>query len=386
MSRFSQIWHPRSLIVVFLDFGQGSCDISAGKIAFGSSANQTFESFGDLEEVVTHFGKYKAYHLHILGTGVLSRKIGSSNAYQQDLIMNGNPNEFLFTMFDDGTKMAVSFCRKELISEYLGQFETQKWFLYGLSCGYAPICNILENETVATEFEIAIKKDHITLFRRAHEVKTRTNWRGDFWTTKSLIAEAIRFNKLAEKKWIIDGEEAGDQARENVHQYNQFKTLGIGIVGTIFLALVINYFYQNHLNDQVAQLEMDLSVHSENISMLDRLSQEKIRKEQLINNAGVNASSFLSFYMDKIGESVPKSITLSDMTVFPVVGKLKEKQRVEVDQQHIWIAGITKDNEILDDWIEKMDRFGWVKSVELLNYLKSTEDWAEFELQITLDE
>ena len=131
---------------------------------------------------------------------------------------------------------------------------------------------------------------------------------------------------------------------------------------------------------------MDLSVHTENISMLDRLSQEKQRKEQLIGSAGVNASSFLSYYMDEIGVSVPKSITLSDMTVFPVVGKLKEKQRIEVDQKRIWIAGITKDNEILDNWIEKMDRFGWIKSIELLNYLKSTDDWAEFELQITLSE
>lgn len=386
MSRFSQIWHPRSLIVVFLDFGQGSCAISAGKIAFGSSANQSFDSFGDLNEVVSHFGKNKPYHLHILGTGVLSRKIESNNAYQQDLIMNGNPNEFLFTTYDDGQSMAVSFCRKAVIADHLKQFKEEKWSLYGLSCGYSPICGILEDESIKTEFEIEVKNDQLVSFNRAETPKERVTWRSEFWTTKNLIAEAIRVNKSAEKKWLVDGEEDGEAARENVHQYNQFKTLGIGIVGTIFLALVINYFYQNNLNDQVAQLELDLSVHSENLSMLDRLSQEKIRKEQLINNAGVNASSFLSFYMDKIGESVPKSITLSDMTVFPVVGKLKEKQRVEVDQQHIWIAGITKDNEILDDWIERMDRFSWLKSVELLNYLKSTDDWAEFELQITLDE
>lgn len=386
MSRFTQIWHPRSLVVVFLDFGQGSCVISAGKINIGSSANQDFESFGDLDEVVTHFGKYKPYHIHVLGTGVLSREIESSGAYQQDLIMSGNPNEFLFTTFDDGNHMAVSFCRKALISECLKQFDAEKWHLYGLSCGYASICGILEDESITTEFEIGLKNDQIVSFKRAEIAKEKTTWRSEFWTTQSLIAESIRINKTAEKKWIVDGEDEGEASRDNVHQYNQFKVLGIGIVGTIFLALIINYFYQNNLNDQVAQLEMDLSVHTENISMLDRLSQEKIRKEQLINNAGVNALSFLSYYMDEIGESVPESITLSDMTVFPVVGKLKAKQRVEVDQRHIWIAGITKDNEILDDWIEKMDRFEWVKSVELLNYLKSTDDWAEFELQITLGE
>lgn len=386
MSRFSNIWHPRSLVVVFLDFGQGNCALSAGKLNFNSSVNHTFESFDTLEEVVKHFGKYKPYHIHVLGAGVLSRKVEYTANYQQDLIMNGNSTDFLFTTFNDGGNMAVSFCRKSLISDYVKQFETEKWHLYGLSCGHSPICGILENESISTEFDIELKDGKITSFQRTETTKEKSNWRNDFWTTKSLISEAIRINKSAENKWFIDGEENGDSARENVHQYNQFKTIGIGIVGTILLALIVNYFYQNSLNNDIAQLEMDLSVHTENISMLDRLSQEKLRKEQLINSAGVNASSFLSYYMDEIGASVPKSITLSDMTVFPIVGKLKEKQRVEVDQKRIWIAGITKDNEILDNWIEKMDRFGWIKSIELLNYLKSTEKWAEFELQITLSE
>lgn len=386
MSRFSNIWHPRSLIVVFLDFNQGNCDISAGKLNYNSSGNHDFKTFDDLDAAVNHFGKYKSYHIHVLGTGVLSRKIESNPMYQQDLIMNGNPNDFLFTSFDDGTNTAVSFCRKSLIEDHLNQFESEKWHLYGLSCGYSPICGILEDESVSTTFEVEVKNDKITSFQRAEIVKEKSNWRNDFWTTKSLVAEAIRTNKDASNKWLVDGEEKGDEQRENIHQYNQFKTIGIGIVGAILLALIVNYFYQNHLNNEIAQLEMDLSVHQENISMLDRLSQEKQRKEQLINNAGVNASSFLSYYMDEIGATVPKSVTLSDMTIFPIVGKLKEKQRVEVDQQRIWIAGITKDNEILDNWIEKMDRFEWVKSIELLNYLKSSEKWAEFELQITLSE
>lgn len=386
MSRFSNIWHPRSLIVVFLDFEKDNCAISARKISYKSSLNVDFQSFDDLDAVIKHFGKHKPYHIHVLGSGVLSRKIESSGAYQQDLIMNGNPNEFLFTSFDDGSNIAVSFCRKSLISGYLKQFKEEKWPLYGISCGYSPICGVLEDESISTEFQIELKNDQIVSFQRAETVKTKTSWQNGFWTTENLIAESIRINKNSEKKWLVDGEDKGDESREDIHQFNQFKALGLGILGSIFLALVINYFYQNHLNDQIAQLELNLSVHTENISMLDRLSQEKSRKEQLINNAGVNASSFLSYYMDEIGASVPKSITLSDMTVFPVVGKLKEKKRVEVDQQRIWIAGITKDNEILDNWIEKMDRFGWVKSIELLNYLKSTEKWAEFELQITLDE
>lgn len=387
MSRFSTIWQPKSLVVIFLDFEQGTCAISAGKFRSDSHSPHELQSFGSLEEVMAHFGKSKPVHLHVMGSGVLSRKIQSSNAFQQDLIMNGNPNEFLFTLFDDGNDMAVSFCRKSLMEAQLAEIETNKWHLYGISCGPVPICGILEDESVSTDFTISVKNNRLVAFQRATEITTKTHWRGDYWTQKALIAEGICSNLIAaEKKWVVIGEDNGDAKRENLQQFNQFKVLGLSIVGTIFLALFINYFYQNSLNNTIAQLELDLSVHNENLSMLDRLEQEKKRKEQLISSAGVTSPSFLSFYLDKIGESVPASVTLSDLTVFPVVGKLKDKQKVEVDAQRIWIAGSTKGNEILDDWIEKMDRFDWVKSIELLNYLKSTEEWAEFEIVINLAE
>ncbi len=387
MSRFSTIWQPKSLVVIFLDFEQGNCVISAGKFRSDTQSPHELQTFGSLEEVMAHVGKSKAIHLHVLGSGVLSRKIQSSNAFQQDLIMNGNPNEFLFTVFDDGNDMAVSFCRKSLIETYLEEIDTNKWHLYGLSCGPIPVCGILEDESVSTDFSISIKNNRLVSFQRAAEPTAKTLWRGDHWNQKSLIIEGICARLIAtEKKWTVYGEDNGDAKRENIEQFNKFKALGLSLVGTIFLALFINYFYQNSLNNDVAQLELDLSVHNENLSMLDRLEQEKRRKEQLISSAGVTSPSFLSFYLDKIGECVPASVTLSEMTVFPVVDKLKDKQKVEVDSRRIWIAGSTKGNEILDDWIEKMDRFDWVKSIELLNYLKSTDEWAEFEIVINLAE
>ena len=42
------------------------------------------------------------------------------------------------------------------------------------------------------------------------------------------------------------------------------------------------------------------------------------------------------------------------------------------------------DNVTLDDWIELMDRFEWVKSIELLHYGKVAEKQSEFKLVITI--
>ena len=77
------------------------------------------------------------------------------------------------------------------------------------------------------------------------------------------------------------------------------------------------------MNDQVAELEMELSISNDNLNLLDRLEQEKSRKQQLILSAGVNSSKFLSFYLDQIGKTVPKSAAKTQS--FPI-GKQVEKQ------------------------------------------------------------
>ena len=47
------------------------------------------------------------------------------------------------------------------------------------------------------------------------------------------------------------------------------------------------------------------------------------------------------------------------------------------------IIGYTPNSQVLDDWMEKMNRYEWVESVELLNYLESTNSKAEFKLLIS---
>ena len=103
-------------------------------------------------------------------------------------------------------------------------------------------------------------------------------------------------------------------------------------------------------------------------------------------SSGVSSNHFISYYLDEIGKGVPKEIRLSEMLVFPLKEKLKDKRKVEVDQKKIEISGWTSDNVVLDDWIEDMDKAAWVGSVELLNYQKMANNDAGFKLIILLAE
>lgn len=386
MNRYTKIWNPKSVIVIFVELTSSGTLYSAVKTKASAEDPLDVQLFDNLESIVTAFGKSKPYVIHVLGNGVLSRKIESSNAYKESLILNGDADDFLFSRYDDNQQMVVSFCRKSAIEKECALFAEQKWHLIGLSCGIAPVLPLIDNEQITLEYEIKVTDQGIERFTRAEPVKEKCQWEGSFWTQKELLARAIGKHLFSPNEhYISDGDTICAKTQENYRQFSQFKAFGIAVIGGIFLTLLGTYFYQNHLNQRVAELEVDLSVYNENLSMLDRLSQEKQRKQELIANAGVNAKNFLSYYLDEIGKSVPSTITLSEMTLFPVVGKLKNKQRVEVDQEKIIIAGTTKGNEIMDDWIEMMDRFEWVKSIELINYLKISEELAEFELVMTLE-
>lgn len=388
MKWHQKIWLPKRLLVVFPEFQKEKPLFNAVLITKKQLHTREIGqilSFASLDECIQHYGPKIPLYLHLLGSGILTRKVNDAGSYREDLIINGDVNDFFFSTYSDGSEVVASFFRKTLLEDLMTELQNRKIKLIGVSAGYASLFSLLEDESLTFDMMLEKKNGMITKFERSEKPENRSLWCSEFYELKQLAAFSVmRLLWYPDEKFENSKIDQAESDFENTIQYNKFKTLGLTGVGTIFLALVINYFYTNSLNNTIAQLETDLSASNQNLALLDRLEQEKSRKEQLVLSAGVNSSKFLSYYLDEIGQSVPKEINLSTMEVFPVTGKLKNKQKVEVDQEKITITGSTAGNEILDDWIEKMNRFEWIKSVELTNYLKTENGQAAFNLVITL--
>lgn len=371
MSWIRNIWSPKTLVVIFARVEDGMVLYTA---QLAGKKSRDFGLFEELEPLVKTVGKSRAYHVHIVGQGVLTRKVESLPNFKEQLVIGGNSNEFYFTSYDDGSEVAASFVRKAVLADIEGIFEEQKWHLLGISCGETPLFSLDENGSYYGEQRIKLEEGKIILLER-NKVEPRSKYREE-------IAEAIAENYSApSESFQLHRHE---DATANFQEFSQFKVLGLSLLTALLVLLVGNYFYQNHLNQSVAQLEMDLNLSNENLSLLDRLEQEKSRKEQLVANAGVTSPKFLSFYLDEIGTTVPETIDLQELQLFPLDGKLKNKQKVSIHSNRIVIEGTTPNNVVLDDWIEYMDRFEWVQSIELLHYGKVSEKQAEFKLEITL--
>lgn len=390
MNWYKKIWSPKSLVVVFLHFEEEQVALSVLKVGKNSKTLnlEDAQHFENVSEIVSHFGKSVPYHLHVSGTGVLSRKVTTSPNFKEELIINSNIDEFNFTTYDDGISIVASFFRSALIQSFIEELKTLKIHVIAVSSGETPLFTLLkENEQLSFESTLSKKNGNIDGFVRNEKATQRALYNHNYYSKPQLLAIVLYSQlKAPDEKYANSEDLFYTKAKENYAQFQQFKFYGVSVLSGLLLALIVNYFYQNKLNTSISELEYELTISNNNLSLLERLEQEKSRKLLLVQNAGVNSTKFISFYLDEIGRTTPSQIYLTDLELYPIVGKLKNKHRVEVDNNSILVSGVTFDNEILDDWIEKLDEFEWVKSIELLNYLKNEEGRAGFNLLITLIE
>lgn len=388
MNWTTNIWKPGSFILVCIQLSKEGNEYKAilvnKKTANDSSALQRFDSLGD---VTKHYGKNKGYQIHITGSGVLTRSINFHSNYKEDLIVSGDPNSFYFTSFNDGQRVVSSFFRKDVLEDEIQLLEENKISLLNITSGDVPLFVLLGKEDIIkASYQIVLQAGMIGEFSRIEQPNLkRILWQGVGYDIDQLLVKALYKNLIEQPAHFESSfRNESETILSDFTAKRQFQILGVSTISIILLALVINHFYLNSLNQDIAQLESDLSAGNENLALLDRLEQEKIRKEQLVLNAGVTSSKFLAFYLDEIGSEVPKAITLKSLQVFPLTEKLKDKQKVEVDQHLIDLTGVTQNNEVLDDWIERMDRFAWVDGIELKNYLKNESGSADFKLEIRI--
>lgn len=382
MRKTNQIWKPKRVVVIFAKLSKEGLTLHGLKM--GSKATSAAKEpvfFSSLPELVKHFGNGQAYWIHVQGSGVLTRVVDRSEGYYDDLIVNGDKSEFFFSSYTDGQRSIVSFFRKSAIQVILDQLKEQKAHLFSCSSGPIPeVVNSLEEQLnyLKGEYDIQLQGNKIlSLSKNENYQATSASLNSIGKAVYTLFREentAFRFTALEDLK---------ANALEEYAQQRKFQVLGISSLVLIFLLVFANYFYTNSLNQQIVELEDELALNNGNLTLLDQLKGERARKHQLIENSGFLGNKFMSFYLDKIGNSVPENIDLEELNLFPLEEKLKEKRKVTVQAGRVEVNGFTLNNSILDDWIEKINRFEWVERVELLNYMK-VDNRAHFKLLIIL--
>ena len=387
MRSWKEIWQPKTYLLVQVHVYSSTVELMIIHVRKGKTIGKPL-LVSSMEEVVDQFGQYIPLRIHVTGTGVLTRLTDYIQGYKEQLIVNGDKDEFYFTTYHDDSKILVSFFRKNLIENLIQSIEEQKLFLLSITSSIVPFLIISgSNELITFDYNVQLSEGKLLKLERNDIPVERTILSGIFYTYSELLCLSI--SSLTTKN--LDQFQQGMNMETSIHnqeeyiQYNQFRFFGLSIVFLVLISLIGNHFYLNHLNQEIANIEVELTLHNDNLALLNKLQQEQTRKELLIENSGVFQKHFITFYLDKIIGTVPLIISIQEANIFPPKEALKEKRKLELENQTLSIQGTTPTSEILEEWMQKMNRFSWVKSVELMNYLKENKE-ASFKLLITFQE
>jgi Tfp pilus assembly protein PilN len=379
MSLFGNKKELKSKLVITLKLEDNQRTIRYALIRNGAHVNDIQFKTVDSFEEIAELKKKTPVVFHVFGFGVLTRQVENVPNYKESLIVSGDKDDFYFASYEFKQSICVSFVRKVLLEEYFDYFKEQKAFLFELTLGPIPLLFLRDKYSkIDSDYSITFNERELKTIER-NDDSLHNNQRTKY-------SEAFTYFENLEDENYIQGlpYEQYLEVNKEYNEYKRFVSLGIGILVFFLVALTSNYFYVNHLNQKSAELESEIYSFGENLSLIDRLNQEKLRKVSLVENSGIQTENYLSYYIDEIAATSPLTINFETMEVFPLIEPLKPKRKVELDLKQISLKGQSSSSKTLDDWMELLERKEWVRGVELINYLRIDSGKANFHLVIKL--
>lgn len=382
---WKQITHFRRVQVVSIEFTERGNYYHWAKLkrSKGEVIMVDFSEKLDQDSIVHSIDSNIPIIIHFIGKGILSRVVEQEEDYIENLLMNADPEEFYINSLDLEEKRYVSFARKSVINNALIPLEGFNDNILDIVLGpYYVFLNEIREKTQSTPMGSIRYENGIYSFDSS-DSPMRPKFNGEL-LIHSFWAFTIGWGFLQGNLDIsVFGSDERKQRRSNYRDKKQFRVIGIAAIVIFLIALVGNYFYQGYINERNTDLEAKIMVYSDNLKKIDQIDQEMLRKKQLIANSGIIRSNYFSTTLDQIGASLPSSIILDEIQIYPLHKKLKRNEKPSFNRKTIKIAGSTNSSENIDLWIEQLNELEWVDNVAILSFSSDEEKKTSFfELKI----
>lgn len=343
---------------------------------------KTFSLFSDLDSLIQKEKKQLllyGYWLHISGNGVFSRTLNHGVDFKNEVVFDKNES-FYFCSKDFVNKKLVTFWRESLFTNIIDYLTKEKKHLLGISGGIVPfLSNSNENYEENIDYNLVILENSIDKFER---------------NKSFLCLSELQITKLySSLNEHINQEEAFTQSLDlevykkskfELKQHRIFNFLGVISLFLIFSTLIINkYFYHEYskeieTNHQAIELEMN------NFSLIQQLKEEKERKVLLLQTTGFISNKFLTYYIDQLISLKPEKISLSKFEILPISDINKNNGKVTLNNHLLIIAGSTKESELINDWIIKVQSIKWIENVEIVKLSRNENQYFDFNINVKL--
>lgn len=331
------------------------------------------------------------------GKGLILKKVPFNSTDNIKSILNKTlPNisedEFYLSHSDEFNSSCISgVCRKSTVDEVLQFMTAKKADVLSFSLGPLAIKNILPLLSQSYETEISTPGYKLKFTDGyLNEIQAGTFETKSFSIGQeqipagTLIAFSCAFTELISSQTLSLSNIPNNTLKENYKQKRLFNVGLAAALGIVFTLVFINYFVFSHYTTKVQKLQSSINLNQSALTQIDTLKKEIEEKEKMVLKSGLLQNSKTSYYADQIASTVPANIKLTALIVFP-----KEKNEDETlynfNTEKIDIQGKCKFSIDVNDWINVMRSFTWVKDIKLIHYNpSSSEKGSDFNIQITI--
>ena len=382
---WNQITHFRKVQVVSIEFTDDKVRYHIAHLKRVKDKVKVLSKLESLdsETIISQLNKNQPILIHVFGKGVLNRTAPPVEGFLDDVLMNAHPNDFYVNYLDIDQTRYVSFTRKDQLDEALKPIEELSDNILDICVGpYHTLIEEIKEKINSTPLGDIVMEEGVYTFQKPSTIQ-KLRYDGVYFN-KSFYAVTLGAAFLQQNLPItVFNQEERKRKKSNFRDKIQFNYIGIGAIVFFLLALVSNYFYQGHINEKNADLESKIMVFSDNLKKIDLMDQEMQRKKQLIANSGIIRNNYFSTVLDQIGGSIPSTIQLEEIEVYPLEKKLKKNVKPVFRGKTIKIAGSTRSSENIDVWINTLNKLEWVDNVAILSFeTDESKNIAFFELKI----
>ena len=350
-----------------------------------------------MEELVLTINKQYPIFLCINTPNILLKSVENigSEDREEALVNLAFPNldleNFYYEIVKKTDTALVSIARKGSIDTQLAKLADSKIKISNFSLGLSAFDTIvpyLDEETIqVSNHQITILDNSmIEILPSTSAIKQKYTINGLKMDSSLLLSFSAVLKHLNSAQ---NGTNFGDLSKKlewNFKNDRIFdKVLKLSLAFFVVL-LLGNFMVYNIYHEKVGELNTSVSATGAQKEELTLLDASVKRKEERVETLSASSNSMATFYLDLFAQGVPNSILLSEIKYQPLAKPVREKKPVILEEKTLLIAGISKDVNEFSHWIERLEKYVWVQSVETLDYDYISKETSNFLIQLEFQE
>ena len=324
----------------------------------------------------------------LTGRGVLIKKTGRLESLTEQslrhLFPGFKPEEFYLQHFKSAVSSFVALIRKEIADPVLLALKKQgaEILLFGLGPFVVdqviPQLNNYQENLVFDGHKVTLdtQKDWMD-YQFTPGLKAEFDLKIDIELIPEhfLVAYAAAFQLiLNDRLELIEVE--SDEIKRRLIEFSaklKFQRNGAIVLFSFFVLLLLNFLIFSFYHSANEQLAGKAGQRSNLYAGRQKLEAEVKEKEKQVKQLGWNHGEHYAYLCDQIGQTVPASILLNELSVNPLKGNgLVSSEKNELETGSMRITGQSASVYVINDWIYALKQKPWVKAVQLQKY--ATDD------------